>query len=76
MNKKFKCSSTYLCILFSIALALSLFPYRSAIAQPKIEFTETEFDLGEMYQNNKKSHVFELKNTGTETLVIEKVKGG
>lgn len=45
-------------------------------AQPKIEFTETSYDLGEMYQNMQKSHVFELKNTGTEKLTIDNVKGG
>jgi len=67
----------YLCLplLFIMFLGLLLFPY-SAKAQPKIEFTETEYDLGEIYQNKKKSHVFTFKNAGTETLTIEKVKAG
>lgn len=62
-------------LLFTMSLALFLFPY-SAKAQPKIEFTETEYDLGKIYQNKKKSHTFTFKNAGTETLTIEKVKAG
>ena len=66
-----------LCLLLVLIMAfgLFLFPY-SANSQPKIEFTETEYDLGELYQNKKKSHVFTFKNAGTETLTIEKVKAG
>ena len=61
--------------LFFMALSLFLYPY-SATAQPKIEFTETEYNLGEIYQNKKKSHIFTLKNVGTETLTIKKIKAG
>jgi hypothetical protein len=46
-----------------------------AAAKSKIEFTESKFDLGEMYQNEEKSHVFKFKNTGNETLKIDNVKG-
>lgn len=69
-----KNSCLYLSLVF-MALSLFLFPY-SATAQPKIEFTESEFDLGEIYQNKTKSHIFKLKNAGTEMLSIEKVKAG
>ncbi len=64
-------------IVFSMVLLFNLFilPCQS-FAQPKIQFQEESFDLGQMYQNDKKNHIFEFKNTGTETLTVEKVKGG
>lgn len=65
----------YLPLVFIMSLCLFLFP-SSAKAQPKIEFNETEYDLGKIYQNKKKDHVFTFKNAGTETLTIEKVKAG
>ena len=65
----------YLLLFVILALKLLFFPY-SAKAQPKIEFIETEYNLGEMHQNKKKSHIFKFRNSGTETLIIEKVKAG
>ena len=64
-----------LLLVFFLSLGVFLLPY-SASGQPKIEFTETEYDLGKIHQNKKESHVFTFKNVGTETLTIEKVKAG
>lgn len=61
--------------LFLTLAGLCLFPSLTS-AKPRIEFLETRYDLGEMYQNQEKSHVFKFKNTGSDTLTIENVKGG
>jgi len=41
---------------------------------PRISFSETAFDFGEMYQNEAVTHFFTLRNNGTALLKIEKVK--
>lgn len=47
-----------------------------AHSQPKIEFRELEFDWGEIMEGDTITHDFVFQNTGTEVLVIEKVKSG
>ena len=43
---------------------------------PKIKFEELDRDFGMTVQNEKLKHTFTFKNTGTDVLVIEKVKAG
>ena len=45
-------------------------------AFPKIQFDETSFDFGTVYQNKALKHTFSFKNIGTGVLLIDKVKGG
>lgn len=40
----------------------------------RIAAKEMRFDLGRVVQGKQVSHVFELTNAGTETLVIERVQ--
>jgi hypothetical protein len=42
--------------------------------QPKIQFEETEYDWGSVYQNQQVPHVFKFKNVGEVDLVIENVR--
>jgi hypothetical protein len=41
---------------------------------PKIEVTEMRYDFGKVIQGTRVEHVFEIRNTGSEQLVIEKVQ--
>ena len=41
---------------------------------PQIDFTETEFDFGELNQNMEVTHIFKFRNTGMDTLVIKNVR--
>jgi hypothetical protein len=41
---------------------------------PKIEVTEMRYDFGKVIQGTKVEHVFEIRNAGSEQLVIEKVQ--
>ncbi|UCD16764.1 MAG: hypothetical protein JSV44_09940 [Candidatus Zixiibacteriota bacterium] len=45
-------------------------------AQPKLTIPESIFDFGFTPQNSKVSHIFWLHSTGTDSLIIEKVKPG
>ena len=41
---------------------------------PKIEINEMRYDFGKIVQGTQATHVFDVKNTGNEQLVIEKVQ--
>ena len=41
---------------------------------PRIEIKEMRHDLGKVVQGTKPEYVFEIKNVGSEQLVIEKVQ--
>jgi len=45
-------------------------------AQPKIMFSETEYDFGSVPPNTQEVHVFEFINKGTSTLHIKDIKAG
>jgi hypothetical protein len=40
----------------------------------RIQFSETSFDFGSMYQNEEVTHLFTFRNVGNSVLKIEKVK--
>ena len=44
--------------------------------QPHISFDATDYDAGEVWEDNAVSHAFAVRNTGTSQLDIEKVKPG
>jgi len=48
----------------------------SVLAEPNLTIPESFFDFGFAPQNCELSHIFWLKSTGTDTLVIEKVVPG
>ena len=48
----------------------------SAQAQPQISFDATSYDAGEVWEGEKISHTFIVKNTGAAQLDITKVKPG
>ena len=48
----------------------------SAQAQPQISFDSTSYDAGEVWEGDKVSHAFTVKNTGAAQLDITKVKPG
>jgi hypothetical protein len=41
---------------------------------PKIEIKEMKYDLGKVVQGTLATHVFEMRNAGTEPLIIERVQ--
>jgi hypothetical protein len=41
---------------------------------PKIEIKDMRYDFGKVVQGTTVEHVFEIKNVGSEQLVIEKVQ--
>jgi len=41
---------------------------------PKIEVSEMRYDFGKVIQGTRVEHVFEIRNAGSEQLVIEKVQ--
>lgn len=43
---------------------------------PKIEIKEMRHNFGKVIEGTTVSHVFEVKNAGSEQLVIQKVKPG
>lgn len=54
--------------LFIVLLAVSI------IAQPKIEFSEENYDFGNINQGDVVSHEYVIKNEGTENLILENIK--
>ena len=44
--------------------------------QPRIQFEETVYDWGTVYQNTKVTHIFMFKNVGQADLNISEVKSG
>jgi hypothetical protein len=55
-------------------LLLLVFGTTTAWAQPKISFPGSPWDFGEMLQQQKASHQFELRNEGGDTLFISRIK--
>ena len=53
-------------------------PQKQVPAQghPKISFNSTSYDAGEVWEGDKVSYTFTVKNTGTSQLDIEKAKAG
>ncbi len=43
---------------------------------PNILFDELSYDFGKTPQNQVAKHTFKFKNTGSDVLIIEKVKAG
>ena len=41
---------------------------------PKIEIKEMRYDFGKVVQGTRVEHIFEIKNVGSEQLVIERVQ--
>ena len=49
-------------------------PQGTISSSPRIEFEAPEYNVGEVWEGEKASHVFPFKNTGDAELVIEKVR--
>ncbi len=41
---------------------------------PRIEVQQEQYAMGSIAQGNQAAHVFEVRNTGTEPLMIERVQ--
>jgi hypothetical protein len=41
---------------------------------PRIEVKQEKYDIGNVVQGTPAEHVFQIRNTGTEPLVIERVQ--
>ncbi len=57
-----------------IALAQQEAPKPKDGLMPKIVVAEMRHDMGQVAAGKRVSHVFEIRNAGTATLVIEKVQ--
>ena len=69
--------------IFSVFLALSAFIFTQAqntavqsnlAKEDRLKLTETQFDFGKIAQGKPVTHVFEVTNTGKESLVLENVQ--
>ena len=49
---------------------------KKQVAFPKIQFDDTSFDFGTVYQDKTLKHTFTFKNIGAGVLLIDKVKAG
>lgn len=49
---------------------LAAFDYRG----PRVEVREPRYDFGKVVQGTQATHIFEIRNVGSEMLVIEKVQ--
>ncbi len=62
----------------AICIALLLIVGSTLTAQeksgPKITVDQARYDLGKVVQGTQATHTFEVRNTGTEPLVIEHVQ--
>jgi hypothetical protein len=65
-----KLSIMSMAVFFLCAASLAAQEYSG----PKIEVKEIRHDFGKVVQGTQASHVFEIKNAGKETLVIERVQ--
>jgi hypothetical protein len=64
---------TGIAILIFLSAAVGMTQAEGA-KEPKIAVKELRFDFGQVEQGKQVSHVFEVMNEGTETLVIQKVQ--
>jgi hypothetical protein len=60
-------------IIILAAVFAAQVPAQEAKA-PKIEIKELKHDLGKVVQGTQATHVFEVRNAGTEPLIIERVQ--
>jgi len=62
----------------ALVLCISLFGFQRTIAQntegPRIEFKQNSHDFGTIGRERPVFHFFPFKNTGADTLKIQKVK--
>ena len=63
-------------ILLIFVFASGVFGADSTATGPKMKFTESEFDFGEIEAGEVVEHVFTFENTGTDTLRISQVYSG
>lgn len=67
-----------LTLAFLFVLAMPVFAQEEEAREnengPRIEFTESLHDFGDIHQGDKVQHVFTFKNTGTEPLVLTNVE--
>ena len=63
----------WLSVLLTAFFYAGLLPAQEAKG-PKIEVKEVKYDLGKVAQGTQATHVFEVRNAGTEPLIIERVQ--
>ncbi len=62
-----------LSIITLVVLAAAL-SHAQEVKGPRIAVNELRYDAGKVVQGTQVSHVFEISNTGTATLVLERVQ--
>ncbi len=60
-------------IMFAVVAAGGLC-YGQEAKAPRMVVNEMRYDAGKVVQGTKVAHVFEIGNTGTATLIIERVQ--
>ncbi len=67
--------SIALIVLIAASLAMSVrTPAAQEGAGPRIRIPQERFDLGRVVPGGPVEHIFEIRNDGDETLVIERIK--
>ena len=59
-----------------VVLTAILFSTAFFFGKPSIQFDRLEHDFGEVQENSEQSCEFVFRNTGSATLVIERVSAG
>ncbi|HPA73014.1 MAG: DUF1573 domain-containing protein [Spirochaetes bacterium] len=62
--------------IFITLTALVILFQSACFGEPRISFTETEHNFGEVDPGLDLKHVFTFRNAGTGTLVIKKIEAG
>ena len=63
----------WLSVLLAAVFFAGMLPAQEAKG-PKIEVKEMKYDFGKVIQGTQATHVFEVRNAGTEPLLIERVQ--
>jgi uncharacterized protein DUF1573 len=60
--------------LVTLAIGFAGLSAAQEVKAPKISAKEVKYDFGKVVQGTQATHVFEISNTGNDTLVIEQVQ--
>ena len=58
----------------TLAIGVTGLSAAQEVKAPKISAREVKYDFGKVVQGTQVSHVFEITNSGNDTLIIEQVQ--
>ncbi len=76
MMPRFRVLLTLLCVLIGVQLSTLNAQDASTISGPVIAASEKIFDFGQVPTDTIVTHIFVLKNQGSDSLRIQRIKSG